>query len=62
MKFETKAIHVGEEPNLRKELFGYIENSRMFLNKYGEIDEYIVMPNHIHGIIRINNSVGDGHV
>ena len=62
----------------RKELFGYIENSRMFLNKYGkiaklawenipdhfpnvEIDEYIVMPNHIHGIIIMNISVGDGH-
>ena len=61
-----------------KELFGYIKDSQMFLNKYGKIaekawenipdhypyvetDEYIVMPNHIHGIIKINNSVGDGH-
>ena len=52
----------------RKELFGYIEDNRMFLNKYGRIaektwkeipdhhpdvesDEFIVMPNHVHGII-----------
>ncbi len=26
-----------------------------------ELDEFIVMPNHIHGIIIINNPVGDGH-
>lgn len=26
-----------------------------------ELDEYIVMPNHIHGIIIINNPVGTGH-
>ena len=26
-----------------------------------ELDEYIVMPNHIHGIIIIQNPVGDGH-
>ncbi len=26
-----------------------------------EMDEFIVMPNHIHGIIKINTSVGDGH-
>ena len=52
----------------RKELFGYIEDSRMVLNEYGkaiekiwkeipdhypniELDEFIVMSNHIHGII-----------
>ena len=26
-----------------------------------ELDTYIIMPNHIHGIIKINNPVGDGH-
>ena len=26
-----------------------------------ELDEYIIMPNHIHGVIIINNPVGDGH-
>ena len=26
-----------------------------------ELDEYVVMPNHIHGIIRIVDSVGNGH-
>ena len=26
-----------------------------------ELDEFIVMPNHIHGIIIINNPVGTGH-
>ena len=26
-----------------------------------ELDEFVVMPNHIHGMIIINNPVGDGH-
>jgi REP element-mobilizing transposase RayT len=26
-----------------------------------ELDEFIVMPSHIHGVIIINNPVGDGH-
>ena len=28
---------------------------------YVELDEYIVMPNHIHGILIINNSIRTGH-
>lgn len=26
-----------------------------------KLDEYVIMPNHIHGIIIIDNPVGDGH-
>ena len=53
----------------REYLFGDVENGKMILNKYGgvvdlfwnylsekypiEVDEYIIMPNHFHGIINI---------
>ncbi|KAA3615662.1 MAG: hypothetical protein D8M58_15820 [Calditrichaeota bacterium] len=60
----------------KEHIFGEIENSKMIINKYGEIvidewirtpeirqniklDEFGVMPNHIHGIIQIvDDSVG----
>ena len=28
---------------------------------YVELDEYVVMPNHLHGILIINYSIGTGH-
>jgi len=62
----------------RKCLFGEIKNGKMALNDMGllvkkywnklidkfniELDEYIIMPNHIHGIIVINNNNGRIHV
>jgi REP element-mobilizing transposase RayT len=59
----------------RFELFGAIESGEMILNRFGdiaqrawwdlsnhhkvELDEFIIMPNHVHGIIIINNPVGN---
>lgn len=57
----------------REEFFGYIENGKMILNRFGEmakncwleipehfpncfLDEFVIMPNHIHGILIIENS------
>jgi len=56
----------------RKNMFGEIKNGQMVLNNIGllvkkywnklidkfniELDKYIIMPNHIHGIIVINNN------
>ena len=37
----------------------WLEISKHFENV--ELDEFIVMPNHIHGIIIIRNPVGTGH-
>jgi len=61
----------------RKNMFGEIKNGQMVLNNIGllvkkywnklidkfniELDKYIIMPNHIHGIIVINNN-GRTHV
>ena len=57
----------------REYLFGDVENGKMILNKYGgvvdlfwnylyekypiEVDEYIIMPNHFHGIINIVGAI-----
>ncbi len=55
----------------RKKIFGYVENEKMILNKFGvivknqwhwlanrfpymKLDEFIIMPNHLHGIIIID--------
>ncbi len=60
----------------RENLFGKIENDKMFLNEYGKVaekfwleipfhypsvslDEFVIMPNHLHGILVIKkNTVG----
>ena len=48
-----------EDGEMQLNKIGYIANNKWqeIKNHYGNIilDEYIVMPNHIHGIIRINN-------
>ncbi len=59
----------------RFELFGTMESGEMALNQFGdiaqkvwqdlpnhhevELDEFIIMPNHVHGIIINNNPVGN---
>ena len=58
----------------RQCIFGDVVDGQMRLNRYGkivadewrksssireiELDEWVVMPNHFHGIVIINNSVG----
>jgi REP element-mobilizing transposase RayT len=60
----------------RREYFGFIENDKVILNDFGNIakqrwsdlpdhhnvtiDSFIIMPNHVHGVIIINNIVGAG--
>ena len=60
----------------RRNLFGKINNSKIILNKFGnvveeewtqtkkikkfvDLDYYVIMPNHLHGIIIIEQSIED---
>ena len=64
---QNKIKYLGKINNGKMELndLGVIANTFWnnigFLHKNIDMDYYIIMPNHIHGIIIINNTVGDAN-